>query len=196
MSVKEIAGIISPLLKRNFLEWRRLKKEVLSKSKIKCVNNDEEKIKKIMASEPLAVFYANWLKLPNSKENLEKLNEKIIGYITGLFSKELDRKASEKIALKCKFISGIYRDIAPKTIKSVLAMTKIYSDEKSFKEIFENEAAYKAIIKSSMDLADWRLHTAILLGSVMLFEIAPENAGKAHCFSSEIILKREKEIFS
>jgi hypothetical protein len=196
LSVKEMTRIISPILKRNFLEWKQLKKKILSKSGIKSAELDEKRLEKVISSEPLALFYATWLKLPNSKESTDKLNEKITGYIRGLFSKELDQKAAERLSLKCRFITGIYRDITPRTIKAILAMAKLYSNEIDFQKIMENETAYKTIMKSSMSLADWRLHAAILLGSMVLFEITPESAVKFHCFSFEIVSKREKEIFS
>ena len=198
VSVKELARHLLPLLKRNFLEWKRLKKEMFFIGKVKDLSRDEDKIGKIILSEPVAAFYAHWLKSADSRENGQKLQEKIMGYIRGLFLQELKEEKIMKMFLaKCALIANIQHRTAPKMIEAALAMQSLIDPEGiSPKEIFENEKAFKIITKSSMDIAEWRLSAAILLGWTAQFELDPKDLFKITKASHIVLLKREKELFS
>ncbi len=195
LSVKEVARVMSPLLKRNFREWKNLKKQVMLKSKISFCDKDDEKIEKLLSSEPMALFYAHWLKFENLQDGKEKLEEKIISYIKGLFGKELkDEKSVERLYSKCSLIAGVSRIKTIKMIEAAVAMQDLMN--KDFREIFENKNAYKVIIKSALKAEDWKLSQSILLGWISHFEIDQENVLDFYRISNVIIEKREKEIFS
>jgi len=198
MPVKELARHLLPLIKRNLLEWRFLKKEFLLRNGAKDMCRDEDKIEKIILSEPVANFYAHWLKFPNSKENNQKLCEKITNYIKGLFFEELkDEKTVKMFLAKCALIANIHHRITPKMIESALALQDLMNPEKiSSKEMFESEKAFKIITKSSMTITEWRLMIIRPIRWVIHFEMRWENLQKIKKIESIVLSKREKEIFS
>ena len=195
LSVKEVARIVSPLLKRNFLEWKNLKKQIIRQGKISLCGKDDGKIEKILSSEPMALFYAHWLKFENLKDSEKGLEEKMINYIKGLFTVETkDEKSVERLYSKCNLIAGLNRGKTIKIIDAALAMQGLMN--KSFQEIFENENAYKAILNSALKAEDWKLSKLILMGWVSHFEIKQGDVVAFYRASNIIIEKREREIFS
>ena len=198
VSVKELARQLLPLLKRNFLEWKRLKKEMFSKSKIKDASRDEDKIEKIILSEPAAAFYAHWLKFADKNKGDQNLQEKITNYIKGVFGEELkDEKAIKMFYAKCNLIANIHKDTSLKMIDSALALQGLMDKEgMSLQDIFQNEKAFKIITKSSMSVEEWRLSSAMSLGWITKFEISPEDLLKITRASHIVLSKREKELFS
>jgi len=198
ISAKELARHLMPLLKRNFLEWKRMKKEMFSKGRIKDLSRDEDKIEKIITSDAIAVFYAHWLKCPNGKENDQRLRDKMINYIKGSFLKELtDEKMIGMFYAKCSLIISIHHTTAPKIIEAALALRSIAGPERTtLKEIFENEKAFKIMVRSSMPVAEWRLAAAVSLGWVAQFEVDPKDLFKITRASHTVLSKRERELFS
>ncbi len=200
LSIKEMAKVLSPLLKRNFAEWKRLTKDLHSKCKIKYIEGEEEekRIEKILFSDPVAAFYAYWFKLPKTRENDRRLEEKITGYILGfLCDGPKDEWTIKMLFIKCNLIANLHRDSTLKMIDSALALQELMPCKKiGLQEILENEKAYKVMLKSSMSSMEWRFSAALLLG----WAINPERNKKA--FSKIIramrlvLAKREEELFS
>lgn len=198
VSVKELARQLLPLLKRNFLEWKRLKKEMFSKSKVKDESRDEDKIEKIILSEPVAAFYAHWLKFADKNNGDQNLQEKIVNYIKGVFGEELkDEKTIKMFYAKCNLIASIHQNTSIKMIDSALALQSLMDKEgMSLQDIFQNEKAFRIITKSSMSVEEWRLSSAISLGWITKFETTTGDMRKITQASHIVLSKREKELFS
>lgn len=198
VSEKELTRYLMPILKRNFLEWKSLKRGLFSKSGVKDASRDEDKIEKIILSEPVAAFYAHWLKLPRNKENDERLYEKITSYIRGIFTEDLkDEFAIKMFFAKCNLIANIFHRTTLKIIDSALALQNLMNkDRTSLNDIFENEKAFKIITKNSMSALEWGLSAALSLGWVAKYEIDPKDLDKVIRASHTVLSKREKELFS
>ena len=198
VSVKELARQLLPLLKRNFSEWKSMKKEMFSKSKIKDESRDEDKIEKIILSEPVAAFYAHWLKFTDKNKSDQNLQEKIVNYIKGVFGEELkDEKTIKMFYAKCNLIAGIRQNTSLKMIDSALALQGLMDKEgMSLQDIFQNEKAFRIITKSSMSVEEWRLSSAISLGRITKFETTTGDMRKITQASHIVLSKREKELFS
>lgn len=198
VTAKELARYLIPLLKRNFLEWRTLKKEVFLKTGIKNIDPNEDKIEKILLSEPVANFFAHWLKIPDSEDNNQNLRNKIAGYLSGLFSKELKDEETKKIFIaKCIFIANLHHKATLKMIESALVLQDLAGKENlSFKDIFQNKRAFKIIIKSSMHADEWRFSITVFLSWLARLEISEKDLPMFYRLSQEVVSKREKELFS
>ncbi|MHB9019538.1 MAG: hypothetical protein ACYC3G_01520 [Minisyncoccota bacterium] len=195
---KELARYLMPLLKRNFLEWKSFKKKLSSGIVFKNIDRNEDRIEKILLSEPVANFFAYWLKVDDSEENNQNLRNKIAGYIKGLFSKELKDEEAIKIFLtKCIFIADLHHKATLKMIESALALQDLAGKENlSLKNIFENKKAFKIILRSSMKADEWRFSITVFLSWLARLEISEKDLPKFYRFSQEIVSKREKELFS
>ena len=197
ISVKVMAMYLLPLLKRNFMEWKRLKKEILSKGAFREIRKDDDKTEKIISSEPVAVFYAHWLKSPNTTKTNKELNDKLTNYIKGLYAKELgDEKKMGMLLSKCRIVAGISHKETPKMIKSAMAMQNLTSpNTKSFKEIFESERAFKILAKSSLKNKEWE-SSAMLMAIYLVHETDASGRKKIIDLARVAIAKRKKELFS
>lgn len=196
VSVKELAKYLMPLLKRNFLEWHSLKKEIFFEGGIKDPCRDDNKIEKIVLSEPIASFYAHWLKVSDSKKNDQELREKIMGYIKGSFCIK-DKDAIAVLFSKCDAIANIQRKTTLKMIESALTLQKLINKkDPSLKKIFENEKVFRIILKSSMSVEEWRLSLTVFLGWSARQELPEKDLSEFYSVSQKIVAKREKGLFS
>lgn len=198
VSVKELAKYLMPLLKRNFLEWRSLKKEIFSESRIKDPCQDDNEIEKIVLSEPVASFYAHWLKVNDNEKNDQELREKIMGYIKGSFVKNPKNESAIAVLFsKCDAIANIQRKTTLKMIESALTLQKLINKKDlSLKKIFENEKVFRIILKSSMAVEEWRLAIAVFLGWSARQELSEKDLPEFYSVSQKVVDKREKKLFS
>ncbi|GEM_PF-3051735 len=197
-SEKELTRYLMPILKRNFLEWQSLKRKIYSRGKVKDTNPNEYKIKKVLLSEPVAAFYAHWLKTADHEGDYRELQEKITCYIRGLFAKDPENESFiTMLFTKCDLIAYIHHKLTLKIIESALALQDLTGKESlSFKNIFENEKTFKIVLKSSVSVEEWRLYVTALLSWSARLEISREDLTNFYHFSQKIVAKREKELFS
>ncbi|MCL5017212.1 MAG: hypothetical protein M1155_00900 [Patescibacteria group bacterium] len=197
-SVKEVSGILQLLLNKNFLEWRRMKAEIFFKSHLKEPDWNEKEIEEILTSEPIAFFYAHWLKLAQTKDGDKKKSEKIFSYLKGRFAQE---QKSEKdlvdLFVKCELIANIDHTITPKIIDSALSIqTLMEKDGLSLKEIFDNEKTYRVIIKSTTNSTEWKMNIGAPFKWLCQHKIPKNKRYKVRRAINEVLAKREKELFS
>ena len=198
ISVASLTEYLMPILKRNFLEWQRLKNEMFARSKVKDKSRNDDKVKKIILSEPVAAFYAHWLKQPNNKEEDRALREKMVNFIKGTFPKNFnDENANILLFVKCTLVANIHRETTPNMIHSALMLQVLIDKEnRTLQDIFENEKAFKIITKSSMSVIEWRLMTATSIGCMLHLEVSFKNIHKLTKASHAVLSKREKQLFS
>lgn len=198
MPVKKIMRYIAPILNKNFLEWKNLKKEIFSKSKIECPEHDDEKIEKIISSEPIIAFYAHWLKFPYDGESTAEFTRKTASYIKGFFIEEFkNEKVFQIFLLKYNLIGDQRWSVIKKMVEAASAIQTIRGSHKvSLKKILQNKRDYKLILKSSISADEWEGSTLLSLSWIMTHETDPDNISKLHQTAYAVLSKRKKELFS